>query len=132
DVNFNEPVAPASVQTSDLTVTGNSGPTVTAVSVINGNTTAHFTLHMNSGTELTASIAAGAITDQFGNPGAAFSGNYTVEGGVCGWSAGPDLNPPTGGIRLVGVYFPTNGKFYGMGGRSSDLVNSDFTNPFEY
>jgi hypothetical protein len=35
---------------------------------------------MNSGTELTASIAAGAITDQFGNPGAAFSGNYAVEG----------------------------------------------------
>src|SRR4029450_13209062 len=47
DVNFNEPVDPASVQTSDLTVTGNSGPSVTAVSLINGNTTAHFTLHMN-------------------------------------------------------------------------------------
>src|SRR5207247_5696034 len=82
DVNFNEAVDPASVQTSDLTVSGNSGPSVTAVSVINGNTTAHFTLHMNFGGSLTASIAAGAITDAFGNPGAAFSGNYTVEGPI--------------------------------------------------
>src|SRR5438132_1272006 len=80
DVNFNEPVDPNSVQTGDLTVTGNSGPSVTAVSVINGNTTARFTLHMDFGGDLTASIAAGAITDQFGNPGAAFSGDYTVEG----------------------------------------------------
>jgi len=130
DVNFNEPVDPASVQTSDLTVTGNSGPSVKAVSVINGNMTAQFTLHMNSGTELTASIAAGAINDQFGNPGAAFSGSYTVEGNFCGWSPGPDM--PSVGIRLVGVYFPANGKFYEMGGRSSDSAGSDFTHPFEY
>jgi hypothetical protein len=33
---------------------------------------------------------------------------------------------------LVGVYFPPNGKFYGMGGRSADAPGSDFTNPFEY
>src|SRR4030095_5714545 len=91
DVNFNEPVDPASVQTSDLTVTGNSGPSVTAVSVVNANMTARFTLHMNSGTELKASIAAGGLNDQFGNPGAAFSGNYTVEGDFCGWSPGPDM-----------------------------------------
>jgi hypothetical protein len=80
DVNFNEAVDPASVQTSDLTVSGNSGPSVTAVSVINGNTTARFTLHMNFGGALTASIAAGAINDAFGNLNAAFSGNYTVQG----------------------------------------------------
>ncbi len=130
DVNFNEPVDVASVQTSDLTVTGNSGPTVTAVSVVNGSMTARFTLHMNSGGTLTASIAAGAITDQFGNSGAAFSGNYTVEGSVCGWSPGPDM--PSVGVRSVGVYFPANGKFYEMGGRSSDSAGSDFLHPFEY
>ena len=28
--------------------------------------------------------------------------------------------------------FPANGKFYGMGGRSSDAAGSDFTHPFEY
>ena len=50
---------------------------------------------------------------------------------VCpGWSAGADL--PSPGVRLAGVYFPANGKFYGMGGRSSDVAGSDFTHPFEY
>src|SRR6266545_434124 len=53
-------------------------------------------------------------------------------GGTCipGWSAGPDM--PSAGIRMVGVYFPANGKFYAMGGRASDSVGSDFTNPFAY
>ena len=36
-----------------------------------------------------------------------------------GWVAGPDL--PSVGVRMVGVYFPANGKFYGMGGRSATL-----------
>src|SRR5205823_11242460 len=80
DVNFNQAVDPASVQDSDLTVSGNSAPSVTGHSVINGNMTVRFTLHMNFGGALTANIAAGAITDQFRNPSAAFSGNYTVQG----------------------------------------------------
>jgi len=52
-------------------------------------------------------------------------------GNVCihGWSPGPDLPSPA--IRSVGVYFYT-GKFYLMGGRSSDSAGSDFTHPFEY
>jgi hypothetical protein len=79
DVNWNEAVDPTSVQTSDLTLSSNPGATVTGVSVINGNTT-RFTLSIETGGSLTASIAAGAITDQFGNPNDAFSGNYTVEG----------------------------------------------------
>jgi hypothetical protein len=33
---------------------------------------------------------------------------------------------------MVGVYFPPNGMFYAMGGRSSDLAGSDFMHPFEY
>ena len=48
--------------------------------MINGNTTARFTLHMNFGGTLTASIGAGAITANICNPNAAFTGNYTVEG----------------------------------------------------
>ena len=39
---------------------------------------------------------------------------------------------PTVGVRSVGVYFPANGKFYAMGGRSSDMAGSDFMHPFEY
>jgi hypothetical protein len=66
------------VQASDLQVTGNAGATVTNVTV-NGSTTT-FTLSIAFGGNLTASIAAGAITDTFGNPNAAFSGNYSVSG----------------------------------------------------
>src|SRR5207249_9309344 len=60
DVNFNQAVDPGSVQTSDLTLTGNVGGSVTAVSV-NGST-ATFTVHFNFGGSVTASIGAGAIT----------------------------------------------------------------------
>src|SRR5439155_12136663 len=78
DMNFNEPVDPASVQTSDLQLSGVPGSTVTAVSVINGDMTAEFTIQINSifsGT-LTVNLPAGAVNDQFGNPCAAFTGNY--------------------------------------------------------
>ena len=80
DVNFNQAVDPGSVQTSDLTLTGNVGGSVTAVQVINGNMTARFTVHFNFGGSVTASIGAGAITARQCNPNAAFTGNYTVEG----------------------------------------------------
>src|SRR5205085_2417276 len=56
DVNFNEVVDPASVQTSDLTLSI-AGSTVTAVSVINSNMTARFTINVPAPGTLTASIA---------------------------------------------------------------------------
>ncbi len=80
DVNFNQAVDPASVQDSDLTVSGNSGPSVTGHTLMNGNTTVRFMLHMNFGGTLTASIGAGAITANTCNINAAFTGTYTVEG----------------------------------------------------
>ena len=80
DVNWNVPVDPASVATTDLQLSGNAGATVTAVTVTNGNMTTEFTLNIAFGGSLTAHIAAGAITDADGNPNADFSGNYTVEG----------------------------------------------------
>jgi plastocyanin len=60
------------------------------------------------------------------------TGVVNVSGGCApsGWSAGPDL--PSVGARLAGVYFQANGKFYSMGGRSSDAAGSEFTHPFEY
>jgi hypothetical protein len=41
------------------------------------------------------------------------------------WRAGPDM--PSTGVRMVGVYFPANGKFYAIGGRSMDGIGNDFT-----
>ena len=72
DVNFNQAVDPASVQTSDLTLTGNVGGSVTSVQLINGNTTARFTVHFSSGGSVTASIGAGSITAQGCNANVAF------------------------------------------------------------
>src|SRR4029077_8562049 len=69
----------ASVQDSDLTESGNSGPSVTGHSFPNA-TTVRFTLHMNLGGACTASIGSGAITAFGCNGNAAFTGNYTVQG----------------------------------------------------
>src|SRR5262249_36190871 len=46
------------------------------------------------------------------------------------WSAGPDL--PTVLIRAVGVYFPADGNFYTMGGRTADTAGSDFQHVLKY
>jgi hypothetical protein len=46
------------------------------------------------------------------------------------WEAGADLPSPA--VRMVGVFFPANARFYGMGGRSSEVAGSDFVHPFEY
>src|SRR5882724_5960948 len=78
DVNFNQAIDPASVQDSDLMVSGNSGPSVTGHSV-NGSTVT-FTLHMNFGGTLTATLGSGAITANMCNGNAAFTGMYTVQG----------------------------------------------------
>ena len=60
------------------------------------------------------------------------NGVVNVSGGCApsGWSAGPDLSST--GARFTGVYFQPNGKYYAMGGRSSDAVGSEFVNPLEY
>ena len=36
------------------------------------------------------------------------------------------------GVRAAGIFFPANGRFYTMGGRSADVAGNDFTHPFEY
>jgi hypothetical protein len=84
DVNFNEPVDPNSVSTGSLHLSGVAA-TVTNVQVINNNMTAEFTINFTGviGGTLTASIPAGAITDQFGNPNATFSGDYQYNATFC-------------------------------------------------
>jgi len=49
---------------------------------------------------------------------------------VAQWSAAANL--PSNVTRAVGVFFPGNGKFYAMGGRTSDAAGSDLTHPLEY
>ncbi len=103
-----------------------------------------------------ANGASHAILFEYIGPGGAVS-NFSVDnvtlisGGACpsatpsippsatpspsvcppSWSAGPNF-PAVAVLRAPGTYFPANGRFYSIGGRSSDLAGSDFTNPFEY
>src|SRR3954464_3774369 len=41
-----------------------------------------------------------------------------------GWATGASF-PAAAVVRGVGVFFPTNGRFYVMGGRSSDTAGGD-------
>jgi len=63
---------------------------------------------------------------------AGMTGVVNVSGGCApsGWSAASNIISTA--VRSTGVYFQPNGKFYAMGGRSSDTPGSDFTHPFEY
>ena len=71
---------------------------------------------------------------------AAFSVVASVDAATIPVNSGADAggtcpgaqNLPSVGVRLVGVYFPANGKFYAMGGSSSNTAGSDFATPFEY
>ena len=60
------------------------------------------------------------------------TGVVNVSGGCApsGWSAGPNL--PTVLVRAVGVWFPADGNFYTMGGRTSDVAGSDFQHVLRY
>src|SRR5207249_3665971 len=66
-----------------------------------------------------------------GTPGTA-TPTPTCAPSLPGWITGPNHPAIPGIIRAVGVYFPPNGKFYTIGGRTSDSAGSDTTNPYEY
>ena len=79
DINLNEAVDPTSVSVSDLTLNQGS---VTAVAVV-GGTTVRFTIAgvTTEGT-LSLSLAAGALTDVFGNASLAYSGSLILDVGT--------------------------------------------------
>ena len=63
-------------------------------------------------------------------PTASPSATPTSTPAACTWSAGPDM--PTLLVRAVGVFFPANGNFYTMGGRTSDTAGSDFQHALQF
>ncbi len=80
DVNFNEPVSPATVSAGDLTLSQGS---VSGYSLLNGNQTIRFTLAgVSAEGTLTVGIAAGALADINGNPNLVFTGNYSLDIGT--------------------------------------------------
>lgn len=58
------------------------------------------------------------------------SGQFLQGAPAASWSSGLDL--PTDLVRATGVYFPANGRFYAMGGRTADTPGADMTTPYEY
>ena len=58
------------------------------------------------------------------------SATPTATPSSCTWSAGPDM--PTVLVRAVGVYFPTDGNFYTVGGRTADTAGSDFQHVLKF
>ena len=99
DVTFNEPINPASVTTNSLVLSGISGATVAGVNVLAGNTTARFTLNgITSEGTLNASIAAGAVTDQYGNLGAAFTAAYNIDIGTFPFPVPLSAKAPLGSL----------------------------------
>src|SRR5215510_8968488 len=120
DVNFNEPIDPASVQPGDLQLSGIAGSTVTAVSVLPGNTTARFTINVPSEGAFTASIPAGVITDAFGNAGAAFTGGYVVDIGTVPYPTPLLAKNPRGSL----IYDPSIAGNIGFAGDTDSFTLS--------
>jgi hypothetical protein len=122
DVNFNEAINPATVQTFDLVLGGTTGAIVSTVTVLPGNTTARFTLGNVEQGALTANIMAGAITDAFGNPGGSFSGAYTVDVVTAPYPTPLIAKNPPGSL----IYDPTqNGNISFTGDVDTYTLNVD-------
>jgi Ca2+-binding RTX toxin-like protein len=101
------------VQTTDLVLSGIAGAFVSGVTVLAGNTTARFTLSgITAEGTLAASIAAGAINDAFGNPGAAFSASYAVDIGTVPYPTPLTAKNPLGSL----VYDPSTSGLIGPAG----------------
>jgi hypothetical protein len=126
DVSFNEPINPASVQPGDLQLTGIAGSAVTAASALPGNTTVRFTINVPAEGALTASIPAGAITDAFGNIGAAFTGGYVVDIGTVPYPTPLLAKNPQGSL----IYDPSIAGNIGFAGDTDSFtlaIDSDQT-----
>src|SRR5262245_30656496 len=118
DVTFNEPINPASVQPGDLQLSGIAGSTVTAASVLPGNTTVRFTLNVPTEGALTARIPAGAITDAFGNAGATFTGVYVVDIGTVAYPTPMLAKNPQGSL----IYDPSIAGNIGFAGDTDSFT----------
>ena len=79
---------------------------------------------------LIALTLTAAVCDIQGKSAASIADETNDPSVPASWSSGPNL--PGNVARAVGVYFPANGRFYSIGGRSADSAGTDFTHPFEY
>jgi len=104
DVNFNEPVAAASITTDDLTL---SIGTVTGAVALDADTARYTISGIDAETVLNVSLAALKVTDAVGNPNSSFLGAYQVDISTFAYP-GPlaPTNPP-GSLIYDGSYSAT-------------------------
>ncbi len=101
-VHFNEEVDPASVDPSDLTL---SLGTVTAATPVAGDASSvDYTVSgLSQEGTLTVAIAAGAITDPYGNPALAYAGSYILDFGTVPYPLPMTAKAPLGSL----IYDPS-------------------------
>jgi hypothetical protein len=78
NVHFNEAYAPATIGTSNLTLSQGS---VIGFTLLDAQTVQYTLSGINNPGTLSIGMAAGAVTDTFGNPGPAYSGSLLLNGG---------------------------------------------------
>ncbi|HVK09884.1 MAG TPA: Ig-like domain-containing protein, partial [Gemmataceae bacterium] len=95
DLNFNEPYDPLSAKAEDFTV--NQG-TVTGVEPVDADTLRLSLAGITAEGTLTVAMPAGAMTDVYGNPGAAFSASYTLDFGTVPFPTPLKAEVPAGSL----------------------------------
>jgi subtilisin family serine protease len=94
-VDFNEPYDPASVSASDLSVSQGS---VSGVSFVDADTVSYALSGVETESPLQVSIAAGALTDVYGNPNLAFAASYQIDVGTRAYPTPLDPKLPAGSL----------------------------------
>jgi hypothetical protein len=104
DLTFSEPLAPGSLQPSDLNLAGSAGAYVAGASLLPGGTTARFTIGgVTTEGSLTVSLGGGQVTDVYGNPGAPFLATYVVDNGTRAYPAALGERGPAGSLAREGA-----------------------------
>lgn len=99
-VNFNEAYDPASIGTDDLTL---SQGTVTGFTLIDADTVEYALDGIVNEDPLNVGMAAGAVTDIYGNPAAAYSGSFVLDIGTVAYPAPLQGVAPAGSL----IYDPS-------------------------
>ncbi len=99
-ITFSEPVAPGSVSSDDLVPSQGS---VSGYALSNGNQTITWSLTGLTEGALSLNIAAGALTDAYGNPGQGYTTTYDADIGTAPFAGPLQARAPLGSLVYQGT-----------------------------